>query len=298
MIRGMWTSAAAMTPLSRAQEILANNLANARTGGFRQDRLAFHREVQGAGAEAEPGGAAKATEGGAPHVVSTSAAAGMAGPAAGSAAGAAGGAAAPPVEAESAGAAARRPAGPRLDVHPAQAPHLAGHVDLTAGPLETTEDRWSVAVNGPGFFVVQGPEGELYTRDGALQRAADGTLQHRSGYPILTEGGVLQLPPAADFAVASDGSILINGAPAGRFRVVSLTDPKSAQHAGEGLLRSDTAQADETSSVLQGSLEGANVDPVLTMVEMMEILRAYEANQRAVISQDATVGRLIQWASS
>jgi len=63
-------------------------------------------------------------------------------------------------------------------------------------------------------------------------------------------------------------------------------------------LRSDTAQADETSSVLQGSLEGANVDPVLTMVEMMEILRAYEANQRAVISQDATVGRLIQWASS
>jgi flagellar basal body rod protein FlgG len=242
----MWISAGALTPTMRAQEILANNLANAATGGFRQDRVAFEL-VAGGGA--------------------TGAAAG-----AGSTAG---------VE-EGGGA----------------APRLVTRLDNGAGPLEMTQNRLNLAVSGPGYLAVQGPEGELYTRDGTLQLSPEGTLLHRSGYPILTEGGSVTVPPGGEFTVGSDGSVFVNGESRGKLRVVALPDPAALSHAGSGLLRSTTpAESDTTSRVVQGSLEGANVDPVLAMVDMVSLLRGFEANQRAIIAQDGTLGRLVQWAN-
>jgi flagellar basal-body rod protein FlgF len=256
MIRGLWISAGALSPTMRAQEILANNLANAATGGFRQDRVAFERVVLEAGA-----------------------AAGAAGTPAGSrTSGVAGGLA---VE-DGLGA----------------APRLISRLDPGPGPLETTDSPFHLAVAGPGYLAVQGPDGELYTRDGTLQLAPDGTLLHRSGYPLLTEGGALTVPPGGDFRVAGDGTVFVNGEARGRLRVVALPDPASLSHAGAGLLRSAVpGEADATSRIIQGSLEGANVDPVLAMVDMVSLLRGFEANQRAIVAQDGTLGRLVQWAN-
>jgi flagellar basal-body rod protein FlgF len=243
MIRGLWTSAGAMGPAMRAQEILANNMANAATGGFRQDRLAFHREV-------------------------------------------------------ASGAAASAPSGAPGEPGSSASPTLVQKVDTSAAALETTGDRYHLAVTGSGFFTVQGPDGELYTRDGSLRIGEDGTLLHRSGYPILTEGGTITVPPSADFVVNPDGTVLVNGSPAGKLRLTTLSDPQALSHAGAGLVRSDTpGETDTSSRVLQGSLEGANVDPIGTMVEMMSLLRGFEANQRAITAQDGSLGKLIQWAA-
>jgi flagellar basal body rod protein FlgG len=256
MIRGLWISAAALSPTTRAQEILANNLANAATGGFRQDRVAFERVVQDVGAASDATGTAAPA--------GTRGASGM-----------------PGVE-EGLGA----------------APRLVTRIDPGPGPLETTDSPFHLAVSGPGYFAVQGPDGELYTRDGTLQLAPDGTLLHRSGYPLLTEGGALTVPPGGAFSVASDGTVSVNGESGGKLRVVTLSDPSSLSHAGTGLLRSAApGEADATSRVIQGSLEGANVDPVLAMVDMVSLLRGFEANQRAIIAQDGTLGRLVQWAN-
>jgi flagellar basal-body rod protein FlgG len=49
--------------------------------------------------------------------------------------------------------------------------------------------------------------------------------------------------------------------------------------------------------VVQGALESANADPVETMIDMMAVLRAYQANQNAVLTQDESLGQLIRWAS-
>jgi flagellar basal-body rod protein FlgF len=254
MIRGLWISAGAMSPAMRAQEILANNLANAATGGFRQDRVAFEQVVLQAGAAS----ASSAASAGA------SASEGVFG------------------AEEGAGA----------------APRLVTRLDAGPGPLETTESPFNLAVAGPGYLAVQGPEGELYTRDGTLQLSPDGTLLHRSGYALLTEGGAITVPPGGSFTVASDGTVSINGEARGKLRVVALPDPASLSHAGAGLLRSAVpGEADTTSRVIQGSLEGANVDPVLAMVDMVSLLRGFEANQRAIIAQDGTLGRLVQWAN-
>lgn len=248
MIRGLWTSASGMTPAMRAQEILANNLANASTGGFRQDRVAFHRTLS-------------------PLAPST-------------------------------GNAPALPGGTSTDAAGTASPELVGRLDPNAGPMETTGSRFHLALSGPGYFVVQGPEGELYTRDGTLQAAPDGSLRHRSGYPLLSEGGAITVPPGSEFTVGSDGMVFIDGAPAGKLRLAALPDPTAIRHAGSGLIASALpGETDTTSRVVQGSLEGANVDAISTMVEMMTLLRGFEANQKAILTQDGSLGRLIQWAA-
>ncbi len=256
MIRGLWISAGALSPTMRAQEILANNLANAGTGGFRQDRVAFERVVQQTEA---PLGATTglASGGGAPTAALFA-----------------------------------------LEEGSGAAPRLRTSLDTGSGSLETTESPLHLAVSGPGFLAVQGPEGELYTRDGTLQLASDGTVLHRSGLPLLTEGGALTLPAGSELAVAGDGTVLVDGEPRGKLRIVSLPDAASLSHAGTGLLRSSVpGETDTESRIVQGSLEGANVDPVLAMTDMIALLRGFEANQRAIVAQDGTLGRLVQWAN-
>ncbi len=257
MIRGLYVSAGAMTPAMRAQEILANNLANVSTGGFRQDRLAFHglldrrtaaaMEERAQAAEGLPAGGVPGDPG--------------------------------------------RP-------HGTVTPGLASGMDLSAGAMETTGNALHLAVTGTGFLGVQGPDGELYTRDGALRLTDEGTLVHRSGYPLITGGGALMLPPGATFDVASDGTVLINGTPGGRISLFTLPEAAMIRHAGAGLISyAGDAEGDTASTLVQGALEGSNVDPVSIMVEMMALLRGMEANQKAISAQDGSLGRLIQWAA-
>lgn len=247
MIRGLWISASALDPTARAQEIVANNLANAQTGGFRQERVAFHR-------------VASALLGGDPN-------------------------------------ASAAPFGASPETR-ANAPILSGSIDLEPGTIETTANPAHLAVQGPGFFAVQGPSGELYTRDGSLHRAADGTVLHQSGYPMLTDGGTLVVPPGGEMVVGSDGTVFVDGTPRGRIKLVSLPDTSGLKHAGRGLIASESPGVEDRSSrVVQGALESGNVDPVGAMVEMMSLVRTYEANQRAILTQDQSLGRLISWAS-
>lgn len=244
MIRGLWISASGLDPAMRAQEILANNLANVGTEGFRADHVAFHRLVGTAGGERAS--------------------------------------ASPPELAEAASA----------------SPALQQRIDLTPASIETTDNPFHLALQGAGFFTVQAPEGERYSRDGSLRRAADGTLLHASGHPIASEGGSITVPADASFVVASDGRVLVNGESRGRLKIVSLPDATALRHAGQNLLSSATPGVEDgATQVVQGALESANVDPVDTMVQMMALLRTFEANQRAILTQDGSLARLINWAA-
>lgn len=269
MNRGIQISAAALTPLQRAQEILANNLANVATSGFRADRVAFER-VLAAGVD----GAAPAGAGGA---------AGNAAP----------------------GPAGVGPAGPPgigLDGAPerfAGAPVPLQQVDLEPGALDTTNSPLDLAIVGPGFFSVQTPNGVAYTRDGSLALDANGQLVHRSGNPILGEGGPIQLAPGASFSVDADGTVRVDGAAQGRLQVVAFDDPTTLRHAGRGLLAAEVpGVALENARVAQGAVETSNVDAVGTMVEMMTVLRSFEANHSALMTQDQTLAQLVRWATS
>ena len=175
---------------------------------------------------------------------------------------------------------------------------LTARIDESSGPLEETGQPLHLALQGPGYFAVSTPEGERYTRMGDFVLGAEGALQTRSGAQIQTENGPVVVPAAGEFVVAPDGGVLVNGQPAGRLRIVTFPDPTGLRHLGQGLLASDAEpEAAAGYQILQGRLEGSNVSPIHTMVEMMALLRFAEANQRAFQAQDGALEGLIQWAT-
>jgi flagellar basal-body rod protein FlgF len=143
------------------------------------------------------------------------------------------------------------------------------------------------ALQGEGFFAVSTTRGERFTRSGAIQVGADGTLTDNNGNPYLSAGGgPIVVPPNAKKAeISPDGTILVNGAAAGRLKVVK--PEAGAQLVREGHLHFDIRGGTTpvaTPRIEPGAVEGSNVSAVKAMLEIVSANRAYDACQRAIES--------------
>lgn len=168
-------------------------------------------------------------------------------------------------------------------------------LDLRPGPLRPVADPLAVAIAGEGFFVVQTPQGEAYTRNGLFRRDTTGRLVTENGYPVLGEQGPIEVGPEA--TILPTGEVLSGGQVVGRLRVVEFARPQALERLGEGLMvASPEAGAPREARVdlLPGFVEGANVNPVTEMVRLIAVLRAYEACQRALTVQDDTLGQAVR----
>jgi flagellar basal-body rod protein FlgG len=234
MIRGLYVAAEGMAARQKAQDVLAMNLANVNTTGFKADRPVFETALQRTLYRVEGTGAT-------------------------------------PIGTLSAGALL-----------------TTTYTDLQPGPLMRTGNPLDVAIEGEGYFAVQTPAGIRYTRNGAFSLNAEGILITREGFPVLGTQGVIRLPRSATLEIGEDGSLRIDGKVVDRLQIV------------QGTMRKDTngwlvgnATPVATPRLITGMLEGANVNIVREMVEMIEYLRAYETHQRAIQAQDETLGRAI-----
>jgi flagellar basal-body rod protein FlgG len=168
------------------------------------------------------------------------------------------------------------------------------------GNIVQTQNNLDVAINGRGFLQVLMPDGSIaYTRDGALQRDAEGRLVTSSGYPIEPE---ITLPEnTQNVTIGSDGtvSVLVAGdqAPSqvGQIQLADFVNPLGLDPVGENLFRETAAsgspQTDNPGlnglgTVVQGSLETSNVNVVEELVNMIETQRAYEMNSKAIKTAD------------
>jgi flagellar basal body rod protein FlgG len=235
MVKGILASAGAMRPVLTAQGVLANNLANASTTGFRRDRVAFRLDAPAAGVAGQSPGSALA-------------------------------------------------------------PHLATQIDPRPGSYQVTDRRLDMALQGDGYFVIATPDGERYTRGGHFVLAEDGTLVTPQGHAVMTDGGPLTLPSGAQLQVLPDGTLRDPERLFGKLQIVSFDEAPRFTHVGAGLLATETepVAADEA-RVLQGVIEGPNVEPVQAMVEMITLLRHFEMNQKALQAQDESLGHLLTW---
>lgn len=173
----------------------------------------------------------------------------------------------------------------------AQAPEL----DLSQGTLQPTGRALDVALAGPGFLAIQGPEGERYTRDGSLTRNAQGFLTTSTGSLVLGDNGPIRVPDG-DLTISPDGSILVDDAPVAHLRVVEFGPNGNLEKVGNNeLVARDGAQAGvaTATSVQQGVIEASNVDLTGTMALALQLQRSYEANQRLIQQQDAVVARAV-----
>jgi flagellar basal-body rod protein FlgF len=158
--------------------------------------------------------------------------------------------------------------------------------DASAGVVTNTGRNLDVAMRGNAWLAVQGLDGtEAYTRAGALDVTADGTLVTSGGLTVLGDGGPIQVPPNSEASVAPDGTVsarAANGkvAPIGKLKLV--TPPQPRQRGVDGLFRAAEGDlpADATARLQDGALEGSNVSPVETMVAMIAAARQFEAQMR------------------
>jgi flagellar basal-body rod protein FlgG len=170
--------------------------------------------------------------------------------------------------------------------------------DIRPGAIESTGRETDVALTGPGFFVVQDAAGgEYYTRNGHFHRDPNGRLVTADGMAVQGTGGPIEVG-AGELAIGQDGTISVDGAVKGRLRVVDFARPHELTHRGDGLLAADpTLAAEDVAaadvSLLTGHLEGSNVDPVRTLVDMIAAQRAFEVQAKILQANDESLQKTV-----
>ncbi len=170
--------------------------------------------------------------------------------------------------------------------------------DLTPGAIRTTGEPLDVAIEGEGFFAVETPQGTRYTRNGQFSLNAEGLLS-MGGHPVQGAGGPISLPEGA-VIIDTNGTILVRGIEPGAapveidlLTVYGFADPQSLKKVGGNLFEAASGAATpvEGGRLLQGALEASNVNPVEEMVAMIEVMRLYEAAQKAIQTADEIAGK-------
>jgi flagellar basal body rod protein FlgG len=149
-----------------------------------------------------------------------------------------------------------------------------------------TGNPFDLALRGDGFFVLQGPDGPVYTRNGTFTLNARGELLGTGGLPVLGPGGrPLTLPAEATrFTVAEDGQVLANGAAVGQLGLTSFRDPTKLIRLSPTLFEAppESGPQQATAKVDQGYRAGVNVSVVHELVNLITGSRQYEAATRAL----------------
>jgi flagellar basal-body rod protein FlgF len=157
-------------------------------------------------------------------------------------------------------------------------------LDMDQGALTPTGNPLDLAIEGDGFFAIQSMQGLRYTRDGAFERAQDGSLTTHAGEPVLDGKNQPIRIPAGDIVVGSDGAVSVNGAIAGRIGTFSFASPDalSAEGANRYAAAGGVQPVAATGTVHQGALESSNQDVIGGSLQLVLMQRQSEMMQKAV----------------
>jgi flagellar basal-body rod protein FlgF len=174
--------------------------------------------------------------------------------------------------------------------------HTTGtSTDFSQGPLLHSDNALDVALDGDGFLQVETPAGTEYTRNGTLQLDAENQLVTRQGYPVLDAAGQpIVIPPGSGrIAIGQDGTVSNGRGTIAQIPVVTFPQLQALAPAEGGFFITDqTPQPAIGTRVMQGMIEGSNVQAILEMTHLMAIARAAGGtkdyvNQQATLRQNA-----------
>jgi len=245
MIKGLSASSAGMRPKMLAMEVLANNLANISTTGFKRDEV--FAQILKESADKLPSGGSGDLEG-----VS-----------------------------------------------------VERYTDFTEGALKETNNPLDVAIEGRGFFAVETPHGVRYTRTGRFSLSTEGTIMTTEGFPVLGKNGAITLPDrqkmaTADISISQHGEVSVGKQVIAQMRIADFDDMTQLKKETATLFSTDAKErivnfdVNQTSAIRQGALEESNVNGLEEMVEMIELTRSFESNQKAVQTQDNTLEKALE----
>jgi flagellar basal body rod protein FlgG len=178
--------------------------------------------------------------------------------------------------------------------------HGTQSTDFQSGDLKPTGVATDLAIEGPGFFEVQLPNGaKAYTRDGEFHPNAQGQLVTKQGHIVQGLAGPIQLDPnhATPVTISASGDVSQGGNVLGTVKVMEFNNYNRLEGLGGGLFQAtDPALVSSLSSKVslhQGYLESANTSTVAEMANLITSSRMFEANQKVIQSEDERMAKLI-----
>jgi flagellar basal-body rod protein FlgF len=161
-----------------------------------------------------------------------------------------------------------------------------GLLDFSHGAMKMTQGELDMALEGRGFFAVQTPGGERYTRNGQFTRGGDGTLTTVDGFAVLGEDGApIPLERGMPISVEPDGTVRAGQNVAGKLKIVEFSNYLTLSREDGARFRAADATAVRPSAnttVKAGALEQSNVSMVERMAQLTEVGRSFEALQKGI----------------
>ncbi len=258
MIRGLYTSGWSMLANTKKMDVITNNMANANTTAFKKDTVVF---------ESFPSVLTK-------RINDT-----------------------------------KSPANPSANIGTMQLSSDVGEIFTyyTQGQLTQTGNSLDFGISddnsgqtaSPAFFTIGVMDAndnsikEFYTKDGSFVLNANNQLVTKGGNLVLGESGPITLTDGA-FSVNTKGEIIQNGAVVDKIRITQFSDATKLRKYGDNLIENNGSEVmDFKGTVSQGYVEQSNVNVVNEMVDMITVMRAYEANQKVLQAQDGTLQKAV-----
>ena len=145
--------------------------------------------------------------------------------------------------------------------------------DPSQGSINTTNNRLDVAIRGEGYFTIQTPLGDRYTRNGHFQLDSSGQIVTSQGYPVLSDGGSPLVVPdgSGEITIGADGSVSTPKGQLGKLSVVTFADQQALTETAGGYFQTDQIPqpAPDATRLMQGSLEGSNVEPIIEITRLI-----------------------------
>lgn len=179
------------------------------------------------------------------------------------------------------------------------------YTDFRQGELFSTDNPLDLGLANDGFFVVETPEGQAFTRNGHFSVSEDGFVQTAQGFFLTGENGPISVLgadgiTAGKVQISRNGEIFMDDALVDQLLIARVENPGELEKVGSNLFRVSPGSGTITYlipkeiEVRQGMLEGSNVDPVGEMVGMIELQRQYDSAQRVATAIDQLLGRATQ----
>lgn len=175
---------------------------------------------------------------------------------------------------------------------------IATRIDVSDGAIETTGNPLDLAIRNDGFFVVRDAQGqEYYTRNGQFRLDTTGQIVNQQGHALMASGGqpIILSPNDSQINVARDGTLSTENGQLGKIRVVQFDNPQDMQRTSGAMFTSQNPPTDIAApDIIQGSLEGSNVEPIMEMSRMIELHRSYDSAKSFIEKEDERQKSMIQ----
>jgi flagellar basal body rod protein FlgG len=181
---------------------------------------------------------------------------------------------------------------------------LESSFDFSQGNIVETNRNLDFALYGRGFFVVETPDGPVYTRNGIFSTNENGQIVDSQGRIVAGQSGAITIPnnvSISELYVSTDGTISSNGTEIGKFKLVDFGDDENKLiPTGGSCYRMTDPEIEPVTAenllVKQGYQEASNVEVIDDLVDLIMVSRLYEANMGFINNGKETTSRLISVA--